>query len=284
MENVRLKMKKIDKPDESADSSSFSCLPDDILIQILSILIDLKTLCRCKLVSIRFNHTVQQVNAISVTITSVDRPSFDSNSSGAPSERARPVNLLFKFESFVSVMKSLHTFSGLKSLCIEIPPFHKASDNRFLFKWKFEFRNRTASLLFLSPNSICDTKENCFPLLENVTITATGKRGRLSLCGEDFVPKTIGQTQKSIPNNKRLHWCYIPLLKLPVSGYMMKGVFLAQVEVSALPFDDSYVNMNFNDFEDKEEAAYSEAVMEIFKKNKGWIEGLLQYQLQKGLH
>ncbi|PWA71322.1 F-box domain, Leucine-rich repeat domain, L domain-like protein [Artemisia annua] len=281
-------MKKINKPDESADSSSFSCLPDDILLQILSRLIDLKTLCRCKLVSNRFNNTVQQVNTISVTITSVDHPSFDSNSSGASSERDRPVNLLFKCESFVSVMKSLQTFSALKSLCIEIPPFHTAPDNRILFKWKFKLGRRTDSFLFLSPNSVCDLKENvqdeeenvmltqmkrlvatsclvdgltiriemrhymkCFPLLENVTITDTGKRGRLSLCGEEIVTETIEQTPKSFRSNERTRWCYVPLLKLPVSGYMMKGVFLAQFEVSDLPCDDSFADMNLNGFEDK---------------------------------
>ncbi|PWA88399.1 F-box domain, Leucine-rich repeat domain, L domain-like protein [Artemisia annua] len=261
-------MKKVDKPDESVDSSSFSYLPDDILLQILSRLIYLKTLFRCKLVSNRFNNTVQQVNTISVTITSIDHPSIDSNSSGTPWKPDRPVDLLLKCKSFVSVKKSLQTFSALESLTIEIPPIHRAKYNDFLFKWKAECGKTTASLLFLSPDSICDTKENCFPLLKNVTITDTGKRGRLSLCGEEIVPESSG-------NNKRSRWCYIPLLKLPVSGYIMKGVLLAQFEMSSLPFDDSFADMNLNGFEDKEEAAYSEAVMEIFKKNRGWKEGLI---------
>ncbi|PWA34864.1 F-box domain, Leucine-rich repeat domain, L domain-like protein [Artemisia annua] len=255
-------MKKIGKPDESGDSSSFSCLPDDILLEILSRLIDLKTLCRCKLVSIHFNHIVQQVNAIS--FTGVNHSSSDSNSSGAPSERDRPDNF-FKCESFVSVMKSLQTFSGLKSLCIEIPSFHKASDDRFLIKWKFEFRNRTDSFLFLSPNS-------CFPLLENVTITDTSKRGTVSLCGGKIVDlgKCLRLEQYSC---NKLHRCYVPLLKLPVSGYMMKGVTLALFEMNDLVDDDSFTNINLNDFEDKEEAAYNEAMMEIFKKNRQRIFG-----------
>ncbi|PWA41686.1 F-box domain, Leucine-rich repeat domain, L domain-like protein [Artemisia annua] len=103
-----------------------------------------------------------------------------------------------------------------------------------------------------------------FPLLENVTITDTGKRGRLSLCGQDIVR-----------DNKKIRLCYVPLLKLPVTGYMMKGVFLAIFEMFDLPGGDSSVNMNLNDFEDKEEAAYNEAVMEIFKRNRGWKEKLL---------
>ncbi|GKB63805.1 F-box domain containing protein, partial [Tanacetum coccineum] len=159
--NVSFTMKKIGKPDEFGDSSSFSYLLDEIVLQILSRLIDLKTLCRCKLVSIRFNHIVQQVDAISSTIISVDHPSFNSNSLGAPGEHD-DLLYLFKcesFHSFVSVMKSLKTFSALKSLCIEIPSFHKSAYNCFLFKWKL-LSNTTDSFLFLSPNSVCDTKEN----------------------------------------------------------------------------------------------------------------------------
>ncbi|GJS09672.1 hypothetical protein Tco_0366468 [Tanacetum coccineum] len=38
-------------------------------------------------------------------------------------------------------------------------------------------------------------------------------------------------------------------------------------KMNDFPDDDSFTNINLNDFEDKEEAAYSEAVMEIFKKN-----------------
>ncbi|PWA41687.1 Cupredoxin [Artemisia annua] len=96
-----------------------------------------------------------------------------------------------------------------------------------------------------------------------------GKWGRLSLCGEKIVERIT-----SILNNQRVRWCYVPLLKLPVSGYMMKGVFIVQYDMHDLQGDDSSMNMNLNDFEDKEEAAYSEAVMEIFKKHRGRIERL----------
>ncbi|GKA51975.1 F-box domain containing protein [Tanacetum coccineum] len=312
-------MKKIGKHDESSNSSSFSYLPDEIVLQILSRLVDLKTLCHCKLFSIHFNHIVQQVNAISFTIIRVDHASINSNSSGAPSERDPSVNL-FKCEPFMSVMKSLQTFSLLKSLCIEIPSFHESADNGFLFKWKL-FDNSSDSFLFLSPNLVCDMKENvqdeeekeedvevskmklriaggcvvdalfirykmlqymkCFPLLENVTITDAGKRGRVSLCGgniadrENYLRSVLKIIDLWISDNN-CNWlrrCYVPLLKLPVSGYMMKGVTLALFEMNDFLDDDSFTNINLKDFEDKEEAVYSEVVMEIFKKNKEWIFG-----------
>ena len=36
------------------DSSSFGCLPDDMVFNILNKLVDMKTLCLCKLFYIRF--------------------------------------------------------------------------------------------------------------------------------------------------------------------------------------------------------------------------------------
>ena len=41
--------------EESGDSSSFTNLPDEMVLQILRELIDLKTLCVCKLVCKRFS-------------------------------------------------------------------------------------------------------------------------------------------------------------------------------------------------------------------------------------
>ncbi|GKA57947.1 hypothetical protein Tco_0757135, partial [Tanacetum coccineum] len=57
----------------------------------------------------------------------------------------------------------------------------------------------------------------------------------------------------------------VPLLKLPVTGDMVKGVYLEKCDFVN---DDSSMNMNLNDFKDKEDVAFSEAVMEIFKKNR----------------
>nr|GEW15668.1 F-box domain, leucine-rich repeat domain, L domain-like protein [Tanacetum cinerariifolium] len=67
--------------------------------------------------------------------------------------------------------------------------------------------------------------------------------------------------------------CYVPLLKLPVSGYVMKGVTLILVERNDLIDDDidSFMKIDLNDFEDKEEAAYCEAVIEIVKKHRSRI-------------
>ncbi|GKD20767.1 hypothetical protein Tco_1222470, partial [Tanacetum coccineum] len=113
----------------------------------------------------------------------------------------------------------------------------------------------------------------CLALLENVIITESGSWGRLSLCGDKIAEvrsylhsnsETVEQRIGSLLNNMRKRWCYVPLLKLLVTGYVMRGVYLEKYDFVN---DDSSMNMNLNDFKDKEDAAFSEAVMEIFKKN-----------------
>ncbi|PWA35005.1 hypothetical protein CTI12_AA615170 [Artemisia annua] len=55
----------------------------------------------------------------------------------------------------------------------------------------------------------------------------------------------------------RANRCYVPLLELPVSGYVMKGVTLFLFERDSLREDeyDSFWKTVVADFEDKEEAA-----------------------------
>ncbi|CAI9277534.1 unnamed protein product [Lactuca saligna] len=58
----------VESREEDANvSSSFSRLPDEIILQILNKLIDLKTLCFCYLVSKHLSSIVLQIEAISFT-------------------------------------------------------------------------------------------------------------------------------------------------------------------------------------------------------------------------
>ena len=315
-----LSLMKVER-DESGDGSSFSHLPDEMVLLILRKVIDLKTLCLCKLVCKRFNQIVLRVDTIFLNVPLIGNPSSDSNTLDESSD------------SFLSGFKSLLSFKGLKSLHIELPPSVNDADNGFFFKWKFILGEKIDSFVFLSPNSVCDTKENVqdeeeddlvlaaqkrciaihcvvnalfrrkillatidtFPLLEKISITDSGKRGRVSHSGEKVVdwrnwlsshPETLNKEMK---RHSRLSRCYVPLLELPVSGYVMKGVTLILLERTNLgndqndsfmksdDHDDNFMS-NYDDdsvFEDNEEAAYSEAVMEIFKKHRGRIERLL---------
>lgn len=67
-----------------------------------------------------------------------------------------------------------------------------------------------------------------------------------------------------------INQCLVPLLVLPVSGYVMKNVSLCLFERTHIPNegDYSFVTSHLDD-DDKLEAAYSEAMMEILKYHKG---------------
>ncbi|GKB94399.1 hypothetical protein Tco_0980536 [Tanacetum coccineum] len=213
-------MKKIKKSHPEGDSTSFDDLPDDL--------------------------TVLQVEVIS--FTSVTHP------------LVHPANVLLNdsifytlLRSFQSAMLSLKKFTRVKSLCIQLL---SSFDNPLLFKWKIKFGNQLDTLLFLSHgaiyhNQILHDKENsheeyiwmkrnimllCWmdamfshdmllcsiekiPTLENISITDSGKRR---------IPyETIEQRLLNCKNvyHEAVEY-YVPLLKLPISGYVMKGVTL----------------------------------------------------------
>ncbi|GJX50751.1 F-box domain containing protein [Tanacetum coccineum] len=130
------------------DSLTFSRLPDEMILQILCKVIDLKTLCLCKLVSKCFHRIVLQVDTICFTspfnsfnYPLVDPPNLDWNDSA-------PVASL---GSFGSAIWSLKKFERVKSLSIHLSSSY---DNCSLFKWKIKFGNTLDSLLFLSPTLI----------------------------------------------------------------------------------------------------------------------------------
>ncbi|PWA67918.1 F-box domain, Leucine-rich repeat domain, L domain-like protein [Artemisia annua] len=150
------------------------------------------------------------------------------------------------------------------------------------FKWKIKCGKNLDSVIFLSPNSVYHSKkyvnENAheeedmeltsekrlaamecldhavlshvmlvtciknIPLLEKVTLADSGKRCRISL-NREKIAEMRGLTSPYDPIRwNRMSKCYVPLLELPVSGYVLK------------------------------EAAFNEALMEIFKKHAARFE------------
>lgn len=201
---------------------------------------------------------------------------------------------------------------------------HKGIDNSLLFKWKVRLSNRIESFIFLSPNSISDTHRsfvnedemeedvNLFKqkvhiafqclkdvivrhrmllyfikdhsLLETISITDSGKRGRLLLSGGKLVEvrEWIRSDSDSVkPQMNRIDipvsvsQCYVPLLNLPVSGCVMQGVTFVVMQMMDLGNgNDGFMNGE-DRFEDAEDAAYSEAVMEILENHNGRMKRLL---------
>lgn len=298
----------------AADSSPLSVLPDEIIFEIVNKIIELKTLCFCKLVSKRFYSIVLQVHAISLTALS----DFDWKTCNcAP---------FFKCESLcLAAVRSMQKFRCVKSLCIELPLSTQQQQEGFLSKWKIKFGNNVEKFVFLSPNAIYDTNSkrllvdnnvngqeveeeeededlsrkkfdialgcylyafkrfimlfnhiSYFPLLEKISIRDSSKKGRISVNGGGKTK--IGEMRECRYSSCsiRSSLCYIPLLELPISGYTMKGVTLVLVDESVIPDGDESFMASFedHDFEDKEEVVYGEAMMEIFKKHRGSIRWL----------
>ncbi|GJZ92769.1 F-box domain containing protein [Tanacetum coccineum] len=299
--------------DESGDSSSYSRLPDEMVLHILRKLIDLKMLCVCKLVCKRLSHIAHQVRNISFTAPS----NFNWKTSDGRT-------------SFWSAIESLSSFKLVKSLSIEVPSSSHEGVNKHcsLFKWKIiKFGNKLDSFVFLSPNSVYHNKESygnengheqlveeedvslykkkrkialqclsdavrshfmllkCIeniPSLEKVSMTDSDKRWRISVSGGKIAEVRNDLSSPAATTDQLLRFtckvsnCHVPLLELPVSGYVMKGATLILCERDDLPEgNDGSVTINdIHDYsEDKEEAAYTEAMMEIFKNHSGRIEG-----------
>lgn len=295
----------INDPDEYDDFSFFSCLPDDVLFQVISKLSDLKTLCVCKLVSKRFHQLVLQVEVISYTDPLLETPNLEWDTSAADAWLG----------SFRSVISSLNEFERVKSLLVQFPSSH--ADDGLLFKWKINFGNKVDSFIFLSPNLVYQSKElnvkangheeedmelwenklsiamrcldhatlriilllHCIglPFLEKISFTDSGKRGKVSINGKNFAEaknelyspsRTIGETVQLENECATMTKFYFPLLKLPVSGYVMKGVTLILMERKDVPHDNDWFLKTVDDldnFEDEEEAAYSEAMKMILR-------------------
>ncbi|PWA86914.1 F-box domain, Leucine-rich repeat domain, L domain-like protein [Artemisia annua] len=266
-------MNTMDKPKESEDSSLFDCLPDEILLKIVGKLFDLKTLCLCELVSKRFYRNVLQVEAISFTNSILEDPPVYEGNITAPVAWLR---------SLRSACLSLKKFGRVKSLSIRLPPFNVDNDLLFKWKIKFGNKFNLFICLSPSsiyPNKESYVNENgqeqqnmeeswksynialiCMmyvwmshrvlrnyirniPLLEEVSITDSEKRGRFSLgagkiaemrnCPTPPFGKFVKRFMVHVNN---LHWmhlkCNYHLLELPISGYVMKGVSLILLKLN----------------------------------------------------
>ncbi|KAK1430480.1 hypothetical protein QVD17_13237 [Tagetes erecta] len=345
--------------DAATNSSSINQLPDEIILQILNKLIDLKTLCICHLVSKRFSSIILQIDTISFIAPLITTANSDNNTSGDFNTKNlfwslingavfKPINLLrrivlpyskplppiissFYGDSFRSAVSFLSKFRSVKSLSIELPcSNHKGIDHNCLFKWNAVFGTRIESFMFLSPNGVYvntkfeEMEENNTNMdgiepsidsfkrkvhiafqclkdvivrhrmllyfikdhlsLEKVSISDSGRRGRLCLSGGRLAE--VREWIHSSPDDAKLklnrievpvnvNQCYVPVLKLPVSGCVMKGVTFVVMRMNNVEGENGcFVNVD-DVFEDDLEAAYSEAVMEILENHQNKMKRLL---------
>lgn len=128
-------------------------------------------------------------------------------------------------------------------------------------------------------------------LLEMVSVTDCERRGKVCLSGGK-----VGEVREWIrlaadgvkPEMNRIEvpvtvsHCYVPELNLPVSGCVMKGVTFVAMKMNNFEGgngngngNDGFVNGDDDRFENKEEAAYDEAVTEILENYKDRMTRLL---------
>ncbi|XP_076943269.1 F-box protein AUF2-like [Bidens hawaiensis] len=122
------------------------------------------------------------------------------------------------------------------------------------------------------------------PNLEKVLIMDSGKRGTVGLNGVRLdevrgwvrsAPEDVKPEMNRIEVPVNVSQCYVPVLEMPVSGCVMKGVTFVVMRMNDVQDgDDCFVDGD-DGFDDKVEAAYSEAVMEILEKHKDKMKRLL---------
>ncbi|XP_071690286.1 uncharacterized protein [Rutidosis leptorrhynchoides] len=241
------------KSNADDDSSSLiSRLPDDLVLEIFNKIMDLKTLCTCKLVSKRFSSIVVQIDSVSLTVSS----EFDLDN-GKPLSSTR--------DSFLAARNSILSFTILRSLYIHL---YFLNTRSFNFKWKVNISDRVNSLLFVSPISVYSSESSLQNEEEEDAELCLEKKFGIALnCFKDvFSRLTMLLGTYDFP--------LLEYVSVMDSGYVMKGVALILIDRGDVN-DESYIyvddDMDEGFEQDKEAFVYREAIIEIFKKHKGSI-------------
>ncbi|XP_071690283.1 uncharacterized protein [Rutidosis leptorrhynchoides] len=256
------------KPLADDDSSSLiSRLPDELLLLILNKIIDLKTLCTCKLVSKRFSSIVVQIDSVSLTVSS---EFYMDNCNGL---------LLFSSnrDSFLAARNSIWSFTRLSEISMQN---EEEEDAELCLRKKVLIALNCFKDVFSRLTMLLGTYD--FPLLEYVSVMDSGNWQNVCFNSsykisqfKNLIRSEDAQLKQNLSKNfSRISSCFVSLLKLPVSGYVMKGVALILIDRGDVN-DESYIYVDDDKDEcfeqDKEAAAYCEAINEIFKKHKGSI-------------
>ncbi|PWA53207.1 F-box domain, Leucine-rich repeat domain, L domain-like protein [Artemisia annua] len=167
-------MNEIEKSPETNNPTSLNHLRDELILQILTRITDLKTLFICHVVSKRISSITLHIHTISFTAANVTISNNPNNFSHSllntlilkplhfirravlpPPKPLPPIISLFYDHSFRSAFLFLTKFRFLKTLLVELPySRHKGVDDSSLYKWKVGFDNKIDSLIFVLPNFV----------------------------------------------------------------------------------------------------------------------------------
>ncbi|KAL3850185.1 hypothetical protein ACJIZ3_012067 [Penstemon smallii] len=279
----------------------FHRLPEEVLLYIFSKLTDLKSLCQCSLVSKRFASVISHTRTIYVTLH------------GAHSSVKQTAALLELLS--LQELKLLKNFKELESIYVEYtypkeidsPSFLKwkikcTSSNAFIGSFiclsasvhkmikhepddEQETRQISTEFMRLSYRRYMEWLFLIFELakshasLKSVRIEDSEKTANLVVRDEQIVKTRSCVLEKELPDvngiRSLLKIAWVPELRLPLSGYLMRGVGLTIIKP---PTEEQGGNVNnhdditFWDFED-EEKVFAEAVKEILINHRDKIIG-----------
>ncbi|XP_071729046.1 F-box protein AUF2-like [Rutidosis leptorrhynchoides] len=273
------------------NNDPFNRLPFEIVLEIINKIMDLKTLCILHLVSKRFSSMVMKANIISLTesksaCTFLDKfTQVKSLCIKFPKSKSIAYDddeCLFKwkikfsnrFDAFV-LLSPVMVYNTNTNTTDGVTYAFGSIKNETTFKL---LKHATDRLVYLG-----DLAKK-FPLLEYVCLTDFGRHGMVCVKGREkilqlknIVSDKIEIKEKLLLYGKkrvRVSCYYSPSLELS-GGYIMEAVNMILIERNDLPndsfksfFEDDEDNDNLCFEQDKEEAAYHEAMMNVFMNNK----------------
>ncbi|XP_058198604.1 F-box protein AUF2-like [Rhododendron vialii] len=286
------------------EENHFQRLPDDVVVNIFDKLSDIKWLCRCLVVSNRFSSLIPLIQTVSIKTNVVDCLSLSGNVCDleffAKLTQIRSLNLdlvsdfdankdsVFKWGAkFTSDLDSL-TFLYAASLSKRMESEEEdeeeeeeAEDDKTENEVTQEEQFRR---LYLAMDCV---KEGLwwllilsrgirnYPMLQSITITdSTNKGVRLYLGGEKLVDcrnafkNDIKCPEEAVPRQESIRVGSVPVLQLPMSGYVMKGVTIVHVKLCRGDDSESDAQLAMVDAFAEERGVFSEAVVQILKSYK----------------
>ncbi|KAG5517426.1 hypothetical protein RHGRI_037985 [Rhododendron griersonianum] len=221
------------KKNEEAENQ-FQRLPDDVVLNIFHMVSDIKWLCRC-FMPLRFFYNAYYP---------------------FPSSRLNFLDLVFQLKQIQSLnLEFISDFNG---------------DDDSVFKWGAKFTAGIDSFTFLYSKSLSrmmesedeeDATENEIAQEELFRRVKLAMRNTLDT--KTTISSERAKTWWQEQGNARVG--YVPVLHLPISGYVMKGVTILNFKMSVNDFEADTAML---DAFAEEQGPFLEAVVQILEKHK----------------
>ncbi|KAI8526107.1 hypothetical protein RHMOL_Rhmol13G0283300 [Rhododendron molle] len=285
------------------EENQFQRLPDDVAVNIFDKVSDIKWLCRSFVVCKRFASLIPLVQKVSIKANAGDYLSIPRDFHKLPSSpfnvwgtdifakltQIRSLNLdlvsdfvanndsVFKWGAKLSsdfdslTLLYAASLSKMKESEEEKKEEDDETENEItqeeqICRLHLAFDCAKEAMLWL--RILCRVILK-YPMLQSITITDSMNKGvRLYLGGEKLVEcrNAIMCPEEAVPRQESVRVGSVPVLQLPKSGYVMKGVTI--VHLSSGDDSESDAQLAMVDAFAEEQGVFSEAVVQILKDYK----------------